>query len=549
MTATTRIVLSAALAMLGASALALLGAPALRAEEPPFPASAVQADVTFLADDLLLGREPGTPGFDIAARFVATRFQALGLKPAGPDGSWYQPVVMREARRGAASAVKLTYGGAAMPIAADQALLRASLTDRALMIEAPLVFAGYGLDRADLGFDDYRGIDVRGKIVVVLSGFPKGTDSELGAFLGSEKAVMAMKRGAVAVITVQTLQDRKRMPWERLIESAGRPSRGWVGSDGQAFVRAGGIKASVTLHPDVATALFAASGHPLDGVLAAADQAGGRPRGFELKAAAQIVSINEWRDIHTENVVALLPGSDPALARETVVLSAHLDHLGAGGKGADAIYNGAMDNAAGVATMLASARALAASPSHPRRSVLFAALTGEESGLLGSDYLARHPLPAAGTMIADVNFDMPILLYRFSDVVAFGAQHSSMGPIVAAAAKRDGIALSPDPIPEEGIFTRSDHFRFVQQGIPSVFMVPGFTGEGEKQFRAFLKDHYHQPGDDLSLPFDWQAGALFARVNTHIVEGLANADQAPRWYQGDFFGHEYAAAAPTAPKP
>ena len=143
-------------------------------------------------------------------------------------------------------------------------------------------------------------------------------------------------------------------------------------------------------------------------------------------------------------------------------------------------------------------------------------------------------------MVADVNFDMPVLLYRFTDLVAFGAQHSTIGPIAAQATRADGITLSPDPLPEEGIFTRSDHYRFVQQGIPAVMMVPGFAGAGEKQFRAFLKDHYHQPSDEVSLPFDWEAGALFAKVNTDIVVGLANADQAPRWNAGDFFGQEYA---------
>ena len=525
-------------------AAALLAAPLARAQNAPIEASDVrasdvQADVTFLADDLLLGREPGTPGFDIAARFVAARFQALGLKPAGADGSYFQPITFREARLAGTAAVVL----AGQTISPDKALVRASLTDQAVAISAPLVFAGFGIDRPDLGFDDYRALDVHGKVVVVLSGYPKGVNSELGAFLGAEKAVMAMKRGAVVVITVQTLQDRKRTPWERMSESAARPTRSWVGEDGQAFVRAHAIKASVLLHGDAATALFAASGHPLDAVLAQADKADGRPRGFDLNAATQITLNSDWRDIRTENVVALLPGSDPVLGRQSVVLSAHLDHLGVGGNGADKIYNGAMDNAAGVATMLASARALVGQTHHPRRSVLFAALTGEESGLLGSDYLARHPLPLAGTMVADVNFDMPVLLYRFTDLVALGAQHSTIGPIAAAAAKADGITLSPDPIPEEGIFTRSDHYRFVQQGIPAVFMVPGFAGPGEKQFRAFLKDHYHQPSDDLSLPFDWEAGALFARVNTDIVLGLANAEQAPRWNPGDFFGQEYAPRA------
>lgn len=529
-------------ALLSATALV----PAAQAADDAIRAADVAADVTFLADDLLAGRDPGTPGFDIAARYVATRFAALGLKPAGPDGSWYQPVTFREARLTGGSGVTLTYGGTTQALPADKALLRPSLTDKALMIETGLVFAGFGIDRPDLGFDDYKGFDVKGKVVVVLTGYPKGVNSETGAFLNAEKSVMAMKRGAVAIISVQTLQDRARLKWERLIESAARPARSWVGSDGQAFSRAPGIKASALIHADVAAPLFAASAHPLDAILAEADKTNGRPKGFALKATTRIVSVNQWSDIKTENVVALLPGSDAALAGETVVLSAHLDHLGSAGKGPDPIYNGAMDNAAGVATMLASARAL--STAHPRRSVLFAALTGEESGLLGADYLARHPLPAAPKMVADVNFDMPVLLYRFSDVVAFGAEHSTIGPIAAEASKRDAIALSPDPIPEEGIFTRSDHYRFVQQGIPAVFMVPGFAGEGEKQFRAFLKDHYHQPSDDLNLPFDWEAGALFARVNTHIVEALANADKAPQWYAGDLFGAEYAGKAEKAVK-
>ena len=521
-------------------------APAAHADDSAIHANDIQADVTFLADDLLLGREPGTPGFDIAAKFVAARFAALGLQPAGPDGSWFQPITFREARLASRPLVSLTYAGQTVQLPADQALVRASLTDKAMMVDAPLVFAGFGIDRPDLGFDDYHGLDVFGKVVVLLSGYPKGTDSERGAFLASERAAMAMKRGAVAVITVRTLQDQARTPWARLAEGAARPARSWVDDKGQAFVRAAGIKAGVFLHESAAAPLFAAAGHPLDRVLAEADKDHGRPHGFALNATARIVLISQWRDIRTENVVALLPGSDPALAHESVVLSAHLDHLGAGGKGPDPIYNGAMDNAAGVATMLSAARALTGDAPHPRRSVLFAALSGEESGLLGSDYLARHPLPAAGRMVADINFDMPVLLYRFSDVVAFGAQHSTIGPIAAAAMARDHIALSPDPMPEEGVFTRSDHYRFVQQGIPSVFIVPGFAGEGEKQFRAFLKDHYHQPSDDLSLPFDWQAGALFARVNTHIIEALANADQAPQWYQGDLFGQEYAATAPKA---
>jgi hypothetical protein len=512
-------------------------------------AAGVEADVRFLADDLLAGREPGTPGFEIAARYVAARFQAMGLKPAGPDGGWFQPVTLREGRIAGHPRVTLRYGGTSVDLPADQALMRASLADRAVAIDAPLVFVGYGIDRPDLGFDDYHGLDAHGRVVVLLSGYPKGVNSELGAFLTAQRGEMAMKRGAIAVFMINTLQDTARSPWAKLIERYALPVRGWVGADGRTFLRTPGIKTQVLLHHDAAAPLFAASGHALDAVLAEADRVGGRPRGFALKADVDVVETSTWRDIHSENVVALLPGADPALAGQSVVLSAHLDHLGDHAPGTDPIYNGAMDNAAGVATMLASAQALAAAPQRPRRSVLFAALTGEESGLLGSDYLARHPLPAAPAMIADVNIDMPVLLYRFTDVVAFGAEHSSIGPMVAAAAQRDGIALSPDPIPEEGIFTRSDHYSFVRQGIPSVYLMTGFAGEGGAKFRAFLKDHYHQPSDDLTLPFDWQAAATLARINANLATDLANAPTAPRWYARDVFGHEYAPKAPTVAKP
>jgi len=231
---------------------------------------------------------------------------------------------------------------------------------------------------------------------------------------------------------------------------------------------------------------------------------------------------------------------------------AHLDHLGMeeNGKGPDKVYNGAMDNASGIATLLAVARAFAESGERPKRSILFAAVTAEEDGLLGSQYLAKNPvLPAGGRLVGVVNLDMPILTYDFHDVIAFGADHSTLGPIAEKAARAQGISLSPDPLPAEGLFTRSDHYRFVQEGVPALFLMTGFAGPGREAFEHFLKTDYHQLSDQMSLPFNWDAAAKFARVNYAIAREIADEPQAPRWYKGDFFGDAFAPDAPKATKP
>lgn len=530
--------------------LLALSLPAV-AEDVTFSPEAVRAHVTFLADDLLEGRDTGSRGFDIASNYVATQFMAMGLKPVGDPatGSYFQKLTVREARLDGTPKVTLNYGGKDVVLdSTASVLVGPSIAERQVSIEAPLVFAGYGFDRPELKLSDYKGLDVRGKIVVVLSGFPKGMNSELGASLAGDKGVVAMRRGAIGVITVPTLADTARRPWERRVELSDSPSKSFLEPGGEPFRRAPGIRAGAVLNPDAATPLFAAAGKNLGAILAAADKTGGRPKGFPMKAKAKIEVASTFKDLATQNVVAVLPGSDPALAGEYVALTAHLDHLGVHGKGEDKISNGAMDNAAGVATMLEVAKKLSAGGEKPKRSVLFAAFTGEEGGLLGSGYLARNPVTTGGEIVGLVNFDMPVLTYPFTDVVAFGAENSTLGPMVANAAQKAGITLSPDPMPEEGLFTRSDHYRFVQQGIPSVFLMTGFANGGEAKFRDFLKTHYHQPSDDLNLPIDWQAGAKFAEVNYYIVREIADAAKRPLWYQGNFFGKEFAPKAEKAAK-
>ncbi len=546
------------LGFLGAIAL-LLGAAAANAQDAPeFTPESVRAHVTFLADDLLEGRQTGTRGYDIAANYVAAQFAALGLTPAGDDGNWMQAVPLREARLDGTPIFTLTVGGETIRREHGQdVLMGPSLAEARQTVEAPLVFVGYGLDRPDLGFDDYAGLDVEGAIVVTVSGFPVGTPSELGAHLGREKATMAEARGAIGMIQVRSRSDMERLPWERIIQLGygDRPSLSWVGPDGTPFDRAPGIRTGAFLGQPLSERLFAGAPQSLEQILDVAAQEGGKPRGFALDATARIERNSTWHDIDSANVVAMLPGSDPALADEYVLMTAHLDGLGVRDAGpdddenADLIRNGAMDNAAGVATMIEVARALTESGERPRRPILFAALTGEEDGLLGSDYLARNPVVEEGEVVAVVNFDMPVLLYDFTDVVAFGAENSSLGPIVAEAANSVDVTLAPDPIPEEGVFTRSDHYRFVQQGVPAVFLATGFSNGGGEIFQNFLATHYHQPSDDLALPFNWEAGAKFAAVNYRIVRAIADADTRPLWYQDNFFGDEFAPDAPRAPAP
>lgn len=513
-------------------------APAQRAAAPPeFSPESFRSHVTFLADDRLEGRDTGSRGYDLAALYVASRFEALGLKPAGREG-WYQQVPFLESRFSGEPG-SLTVGGRRF-LHGQEMVLTPTPDEAPVVVEAPAVFVGYGLEAPEIGIDDYKGLDVRGKIVIVLNGFPNGMKSDVGAHLNSDKRRVASRHGAVGLVSIRTLSEAKRRPWARVRQSANEPSLGWIGADGAPYTPAPGLRFRATLDTPAAEALFAGSKTSLDRILAEADRKGGRPRGFALKPRLAVSQQSAARRFASPNVLAVLPGSDPKLAGEYVLLMAHLDHEGikpegVGESGGDRIYNGAMDNAVGIATMLEVARAMAAAPDRPKRSILFAAVTAEEDGLLGAQYLARHGVPG-GKVAAVVNLDMPILLYDFTDVVAFGAEHSTMGEAVARAGRTMGVALAEDPLPQEGLFTRSDHYRFVQEGVPSVFLMTGFANGGREKFTHFLATHYHKVSDQLSLPIDWKTGAKFARINYEIAREIADAPQAPRWYSDSFFG-------------
>ena len=510
-----------------------------------FSPERVRADVAFLADDLLEGRGTGTRGYDIAAHFVASRFEALGLKPGGKDG-WYQDIPFVTAAPDAARQSAVTLNGTRFEHG-PHAMIAPTVVAEAIDESAQAIFVGYGLEDPKFGLDDYRGLDARGKIVVMLRGTPDGLPSEIAATLSDKKTELAVAKGAIGLVTIATPRTLELTPWARILANSALPRMRYVHPDGRVEDISGPLKLSAFIDPAAAEALF--KGTPLDGKLAAlfADRKA-RPKGFALPQPIRVERFSKIDRVKSANVIGVLEGSDPALRNEVVMLSAHLDHLGILTHGEDRIANGAMDNASGIATMLEAARAYIETGKRPKRSIAFVALTGEEKGLFGSEYLAKYPLPAGRKLVGNVNLDMPILTYDFTDVIAWGAEHSTVGEAVGRAAGEMGIKLSPDPMPEQNIFVRSDHYNFVQQGVPSVFLGTGFANGGEAAVNAFEDKHYHQASDDMSLPIDWAAAAKFARLNYLIATELADAPQAPRWYAGDYFGDKFAAGQSRATK-
>ena len=514
-------------------------------------AERVRAHITFLASDLLQGREAGSPGYDIAANYVASQFAQLGLKPAGTNGGWFQPVPLIAARPADEGRFLLTgKDGVTVPLAfGDDVLPGKPFGPAETKVSAPLVFVGFGVVAPEHKRDDYKGLDVKGKIVVVLSGAPSGFQTEERAYYanGRTKRTQAAAHGAVGLISLQLPSDEKRRPFANGKRTWQSWAMTWRQPDGAPSDVGLSTPALASLSVAGAEKLFAGAKKTYAEVVTAAEKPKGDPPRFALSARLDATLHTETKQVESANVAGLIEGTDPKLKGEVVVLSAHLDHIGVTPPvNGDGINNGALDNAAGIATTLEAARAFQASGKAPRRSVLFLAVTAEEKGLLGAEYFARNPTVPVSAIVADVNLDMPILTYDFTDVIAFGAERSSLAGAVRQAAAREGVTLSPDPMPEEGLFTRSDHFRFVEVGVPSTFLMTGFQNGGEAGFRGFLAKCYHKPCDDLSQPLNYAAGAKFARINYEIAREIADADERPKWNVGDFFGGKFAAPAPSA---
>jgi hypothetical protein len=507
---------------------------------------AVRAHVEFLADDLLEGRATATRGYEIAARYVAAQLALQGLKPAGDGSSFLQQVPLLESRLTSGSvAIEGPSGRTALELRRDF-LMAADASRPETSVEAPVVFAGFGVRAPRQGQDDYAGLDVKGKIVAVLANAPARLPSEERAYHASRtrKAELAAEHGAVGLVTLRTPAEETRTPWERAVGFTEAPTTRWTDRAGTPAGALEGLRGSALLSLDASRRLFAAAPVAFEAAVAAAEEP--KFRGFALGVRAALASRSEQTRVTSPNVVGLLEGSDPALRSTCLVYSAHLDHVGLGPQSSgDRIHNGAYDNALGSAVVLEVARVLAGLETRPRRSVLFLFVTAEERGLLGSEYFVANPTVPKGALVANVNVDMPLVLFPMAEVVAFGAENSTLDAPARAAAAAVGLALAPDPMPEQTIFVRSDQFSFVRKGIPAVYFSPGMRSadpaqDGPRLFREFLEKHYHRPSDDLSLPMDEAAIALYTRANVALGFRIAQDPETPRWKPGNFFGETFA---------
>jgi hypothetical protein len=500
----------------------------------------------YLASDALEGRQTGEPGYDLAAKYVVDQFAAIGLEPGGSEG-WYQPVPLQSYLIDTDSAsLTLHRGGGDIALAyRDDFAIYGDKVREGTSVRGELVYVGYGVHAPQFGYSDYEGVEVAGRIVVLLIGGPPALPGEVRAHYASTviKARELVKRGAVGIIVVFSRHLEQSYPWERVAKSAGtKPGMAWVSRSGEASDYHPEILATAVLSPEAAKELFAGTPISFDAARDASEAS--TPASVPLGIEASLATRTTIDRLSSPNVIGVLRGTDAELRDEYVVYTAHLDHVGRGVTvDGDDIYNGMYDNAVGIAIMLETARALAAAP--PRRSILFIALTGEEKGLLGSDYFAHYPTVPTGSIVANVNSDMPLFLFPHTDVIAFGAEHSSLASVAAAAANAEGFALTPDPMPEENNFVRSDQYSFVKKGIPAIYLDPGLASAGSGVDGAavtaeFLQNHYHQPSDDLSQPIDWDSAIRFTRANTRIGWSIANDDARPSWNEGDFFGDLFA---------
>ena len=491
--------------------------------------------VAFLADDALEGRDTGSPGHRKAAEYVAREFAKLGLRPAGTDG-YLQPVLLRSRTIDEAhSRLALVRDGAEQPLTLGEHAVISLRVDPAPTLEAPLVFAGYGLSVPEAGHDDFKGLDARGKLVVYLRGAPPGIPGPLAAHSQSEgeRSESLRKAGAVGAISIANPKHMD-IPWARSSLARFLPAMALADP---SLDDNRGLKASIAFNPDHADLLLAGTGHSLKDLLAAADAGSPLPH-FEIPARLKATIAVTRADVASQNVAAIFPGSDPKLKDEFIVFSAHLDHLGVGKPiNGDAIYNGAMDNASGVASLLDVAAMLKDAGTKLRRSALFVAVTGEEKGLLGSKFFANHPTVARGSIVADLNSDMFLPLYPLRRLTIYGVDESDLGSEAASVAGSMGIAVEPDPEPLRNVFIRSDQYSFIRRGIPSLMFKVGYAkgSPDEETSKVWLRDRYHAPSDDLAQPVDKSAAEAFDHLMARLLERVANRDERPRWNDSSFF--------------
>ncbi|MFZ2754466.1 MAG: M28 family metallopeptidase [Lysobacteraceae bacterium] len=535
--------------------------PGLTVSAPPPVATApltadeqrIADDVGFLADDRLEGRETGTRGYDLAAEYTAKRFREIGLQPAGDNGTYFQRVPLLKATReaeGAALTVKRNGREIALRFR-EQFLPALDFNATAHAVEAPAVFVGQGVHAPALNHDDFAGLDLRGKIAVLFSGAPSRFDNDRRAFHSAsrEKLRALAERGAVGAVFVNTPQDEAGSPWSRSADNWQRSGMRLRDADGKGMNTFPELRAVANVSAAAADLIFADGPQPAATLFKAAQA--GTLKGFALPGTLTLAARTKIEPIESRNVIAKLPGSDASLATDHIVYTAHLDHIGIGAPVKDengvedAIYNGALDNALGVSILFEAARILHATKPAPKRSLLFVALTAEEKGLLGAEWFASHPTVPAPSLIANINMDMPVLLAPSRDVVPIGIEHSTLKSALEIAAKEIGVDLSPDPFPEEVVFVRSDQYAFIRAGIPAVYLSGGTaSADGVRDpnmaLRKFMREHYHQPSDEATLPIAYGDALRLAKLNARIGQLVGDAAERPKWNPGDFFGEAFA---------
>jgi hypothetical protein len=503
----------------------------------------LKAHIQFLADDKLRGRQPGTPGYQMAVDYVTQQLKSFGVQPAGDKGTFVQTVRLRRAFiEGEPLLALIEDKKVPTPLryGEDYAYYPNPAQPR-ILEEAPLVFAGYGITAPELKYDDYQGLDVQGRLVLVVRGAPKSFPSTVAAASQDLTMVMqnALRHGATGVVVASTAPKAPVPSFKRGAYSV-LDAKGKVAAS-RSYAPGLRLLASVnaaTLHRLFTTAQ-ADTGRALASLRA------GKQASQPLRTVLRCDFSSTYKDFESYNVVGQLRGSDKQLSQEYVVHSAHLDHLGvaAAVKG-DSIYNGAHDNASGVASVLEIARLYSQLKQKPKRSVLFVLQTGEELGLLGSAYFAANPTVPKSRIVADVNTDMPTIIAPLLSVVPLGAQHSTLvQPVKRAAAYLD-LAVEDDPEPEQNRFIRSDQYSFVMQGIPALHIKYGNkTADGKNNLSELVQkwraETYHKPQDDINGLFDYEAGKKYVQLNFLIGYQVANEPQRPLWNKGDFFGGRF----------
>jgi len=504
---------------------------------------AIKAHIAYLADDRLKGRQPGTPGYQMAVDYVTKQLKTLGVQPAGEGGTYVQKVRLRRAflKPGASFSAQ----GVARPLTAGQdyvvypspELSTTSVTD------APLAFAGFGISAPELGYDDYAGLDVKGKVVVIVRGAPRTFASTVASASQDLSGLLqaAAKHGAAGLILASThaapLPDLKKGTYSVLGPNGKvAASRSFaVGSRQQLYAAV----TAATLQQFLQTA-------GLDTAQVFASIKGGKPASAALKTTVNASAQSSYQDIGSYNVVGKVAGSDAKLRDEYVVHSAHLDHLGIGAPvQGDSIYNGAHDNASGVACVLEIAKIYSKLKEKPKRSMLFVFVTGEELGLLGSSAFAASPTVPKANIAADINMDMPTIIAPLLSVIALGGQHSTLLAPVTRATAYLNIALEQDPEPEQNRFIRSDQYSFVTAGIPALHIKYGNkTADGRnnlsQQVQEWRAITYHKPQDDINGRFDFEAGKKYVQLCFLIGYQVAQNPVRPTWNKGDFFGQRYS---------